>query len=152
MTDEKKDYQVGYGRPPKQHQFKKGASGNPNGRPKGSKNVAQIVEQVCREEVTVKGENGQKFRIPKMQAVMMQLMNQALRGELRATQTCFRILKMFPHVIEPPPPAPTKRVIRFVKSEYDRLKELAAGIKRDEDGPEVEIPFDEWQELKKHDS
>ena len=30
----KKDYEVGYGRPPKKSQFRKGQSGNPSGRPK----------------------------------------------------------------------------------------------------------------------
>ena len=96
MAERKKDYQVGYGRPPKQHQFQKGVSGNPSGRPKGSKNISQIVELVCREHVTVKGQNGQTIRMPKMQAVMMQLLNQALRGELKATRTCFQILRMSP--------------------------------------------------------
>ncbi|WP_439533462.1 DUF5681 domain-containing protein [Polymorphobacter sp.] len=36
-------YEVGYSRPPQQHRFKKGVSGNPHGRPKGSK-VSQSTQ------------------------------------------------------------------------------------------------------------
>ena len=32
-----RDYEVGYGKPPKEHRFKKGQSGNPRGRPKDAK-------------------------------------------------------------------------------------------------------------------
>ena len=37
---------VGYRNPPKKHQFAKGQSGNPNGRPKGSKGLKTDLKQV----------------------------------------------------------------------------------------------------------
>lgn len=37
-TAQPSDYEVGYGKPPAETRFKKGQSGNPNGRPKGSRN------------------------------------------------------------------------------------------------------------------
>lgn len=44
MTDKKKDgYEVGYGKPPRHSQFKKGQSGNRKGRPKGALNSAVHV-------------------------------------------------------------------------------------------------------------
>ncbi len=39
-----KDFETGFGRPPKKFQFKKGESGNPNGRPPGSKNIKKELE------------------------------------------------------------------------------------------------------------
>ena len=38
MSSDDEDYEVGYGKPPKDSRFKLGQSGNPNGRPKGSRN------------------------------------------------------------------------------------------------------------------
>jgi hypothetical protein len=43
---------VGRGNPPKQTQFRKGTSGNPNGRPKGSKNLSTLIREAANQQVT----------------------------------------------------------------------------------------------------
>ena len=37
------DYVVGYGKPPLHTRFQKGRSGNPNGRPRGKKNMSTLL-------------------------------------------------------------------------------------------------------------
>lgn len=54
------DDEVGYGRPPKKSQFKKGQSGNPKGRPKGSKNFQTIVSDIMNQKVAAPGGDGRK--------------------------------------------------------------------------------------------
>lgn len=85
MSDEDQFYEVGYGRPPKSGRFAKGKSGNPKGRPKGSRNLASIVMQESRQPVRINGPKGART-ITKLQAVVMQLGNKAAQGEPRATR------------------------------------------------------------------
>jgi len=79
------DYDVGYGKPPAATQFQKGQSGNPSGRPKGSKNLATIVRQAANERVTIVVK-GQQRSITKLEAAAKQLANKAAQGDLKAMQ------------------------------------------------------------------
>lgn len=50
----KKDYEVGYGKPPKATQFKKGQSGNSKGRPRKSENVRTLLRETLNQRVQVR--------------------------------------------------------------------------------------------------
>jgi hypothetical protein len=74
---------VGYRRPPKHTQFAKGRSGNPNGRPKGSKNFGLVIEEELNTKIPI-NENGKRKSITKRQAVAKQLVNKAASGDSKA--------------------------------------------------------------------
>jgi hypothetical protein len=80
MSDES---EVGYRKPPKRTQFKKGQSGNPKGRPKGSKNLFTLVERALDAKVPVV-KDGKKARISKREAAATQLVNKAAGGDIKA--------------------------------------------------------------------
>jgi len=44
---------LGYCNPPEHGRFKKGQSGNPKGRPKGTLNLATVLERTLREKVVL---------------------------------------------------------------------------------------------------
>ena len=74
---------VGYAKPPRTTRFKKGVSGNPKGRPKGSLNVATVFTKTLRERVVI-NEHGQRKSVTKLEAALKQLVNKAASGDLRA--------------------------------------------------------------------
>ncbi len=79
-------YEIGYKKPPRRTQFKRGVSGNSTGRPKGARNFATVIEQElgARIEVT---ENGKRKRISKREAIAKQTVNRAAAGDHKATAT-----------------------------------------------------------------
>jgi hypothetical protein len=76
-------YDVGYRKPPKAAQFKKGRSGNPTGRRKGSLNLATDLRDELSERITVR-EDGKPRRISKQRALIKSLLAKALQGDPRA--------------------------------------------------------------------
>jgi len=80
-----RDYSVGYGKPPEHTRFKKGHSGNGQGRPRGVKNLATLLGAALDEKITIT-ENGRRRKITKREAIITQLVNRSAQADLKATQ------------------------------------------------------------------
>jgi hypothetical protein len=76
-------YPVGYGKPPKKCQFKPGQSGNPSGRPKGTRNFqVELLEELA--ELTTIQEADRNVTISKQRACIKALVAAAMDGNMRA--------------------------------------------------------------------
>lgn len=69
------DYEVGYGKPPKHTQFKKGCSGNRKGRPKKRKGEQQLLAEILDSEVEVNGEKMTKHKL-----ILLAIANASIKG------------------------------------------------------------------------
>jgi len=98
--DNERDYEVGYGKPPRDTRFKRGQSGNPRGRPPGAKNLSTLLNEALNELVVVT-ENGGRKRITKRRAAFKQLVNDAAKGEWRALKLLVDILQDIERRSEP---------------------------------------------------
>jgi hypothetical protein len=74
---------IGYGRPPKKHQFKRGQSGNPRGRPKGRKNELTIWTELLDRKVKVR-ERGRERWITMLEALLRRFLEDALKGNVKS--------------------------------------------------------------------
>lgn len=93
--DDDADYEVGYRRPPLHGRFKPGQSGNPKGRPKGSRNLATLLQAELRRPVSVT-EGGRTRRVPKAVAMAATQINKALKGDTRAFATVLQVTRPRP--------------------------------------------------------
>lgn len=84
-------YEVGYGKPPKASQFRKGESGNPRGRPRGRRNLATELHLALSETVVVT-EHGKRKRLTKRTVICRQLANRSAAGDLAALRLLLPLL------------------------------------------------------------
>ncbi len=84
MTNpEPRNEPVGYKAPPKATQFQKGRSGNPRGRPRGSKNNKTVFENLAATLIDGKLPGGGE-KITIREGVIAKLVSQALAGDSRS--------------------------------------------------------------------
>jgi len=88
------DYNVGYRRPPKATQFTAGKSGNPRGRPKGSRPVGAVLQEIIQQKVSVT-ENGKTRRIPVLEVMLRRLANDAMRSDQRAIKLLLSLVDRY---------------------------------------------------------
>lgn len=135
MNKPKKNYEVGYGKPPHDGQFKSGISGNPQGRPKGSKSIATMFNEITRELINVK-ENGTTKTVTRMEAVLRQMLNLALSGDARAMREIVQLQRIF-EVAESQDESlhvPHEREASVFQSVLKRVRQLAGELPTDGSG------------------
>ncbi len=89
-----KKYEVGYGKPPKHTQFKKDQSGNPKGRPKGSRNFSTDVKDTLKEPVRLT-KGGKRKTVSTQHATLLRLREKALSGDARALDRMIELARTY---------------------------------------------------------
>ena len=90
--DDQPDHKVGYKKPPLHTRFQKGQSGNPRGRPRGSKNLSTLLTDALNEPVVVT-EDGKRRKISKRELGVRQLVNKFAMAEAQATKILLGLMQ-----------------------------------------------------------
>jgi len=101
----------GYKNPPKEHQFKKGQSGNPKGRP--PKDIEEVryrceLEKAVQNILWTKKPlkiNNKMHEINAIEAILMKLQEKASKGDLHSIKFILEISERFSDVEDGPSPS-----------------------------------------------
>ncbi|MGE0501673.1 MAG: DUF5681 domain-containing protein [Rhizobiaceae bacterium] len=104
-------YKVGYGRPPVTSRFQKGSSGNPRGRPKGTRTARALLEIALSAPVTIV-EGGEQKVIEQRLALFKSLVAKAIKGDPRSIALVVKLMDQFG--VNVPERQPITRIIRTI--------------------------------------
>lgn len=100
---ENESYNVGYGKPPTEHRFQKGKSGNPKGRPRKTPSErdlpAMLLDEIFR--LVPVNENGKAKNVPLIQIVIRNELSRAAKGAQRMPKYIIDLLQRIWHAHPP---------------------------------------------------
>lgn len=88
------DGKIGYRKPPKHTRFQPGRSGNPKGRPKGTKNMKIDFLEELGERIVVR-EGGRSRHLSKQRALVKTLTNKSLQGDAKSATLVLSTVSRF---------------------------------------------------------
>lgn len=97
-------YKVGFGKPPVEHQFKPGRSGNPRGRPKGAKSLMAALRDTLMDPRSIR-KGKRKKNVPAFVAAVEVALRDALAGNNAALRS---LVSLLPMIGEPKPDDPAE--------------------------------------------
>lgn len=125
MTKRKSgNYQVGYGKPPRERRFKPGQSGNPRGRPKKCPTLLELFAHELKRPRTIV-EDGQRLRIQTDKILVKRIVDLALKGNLWALRATMALIEQVREIED----AKLERDCNAMTTEelatyYNRLREI----------------------------
>lgn len=125
------EYKVGPGRPPREHQFKPGQSGNPKGAKRKPRSILEDFKQLFELALSkpIKLKEGQRERImTKAEVGMEQLANQYAKGDRHARRDVYWLADKLGVSLVPNeqasdeslPPAYEAMLMTWVEKQYDK--------------------------------
>jgi len=129
MTND--DDEIGFKRPPKGTRFKPGRSGNPNGRPRGRKNLTTDLAALMTKRIPIR-KDGELRHVTGQEALLLRLFEKAVGGDLKASAQIFAMVMKTDNqdLAEPAPQAVTDKDREIIK---DFLRRNVTSLNQDED-------------------
>lgn len=127
-NDDDNDYEIGYGKPPKDTRFgaKNGNPRNRKGRPKLPNTLEEEIKAVFKTKVDVTV-NGQKVKMSKRQILIEKIINSAINGDSKMTRLAMPLLKLADNAPElealPEDEAVLKRFMKNLENEDKEKKD-----------------------------
>jgi hypothetical protein len=102
VGDSRDDEAIGYKRPPKASQWKKGQSGNPKGGRKHTMlNAVETIDRLFAKQIDIV-EHGMKRRISVLEAILLRLWANEIAGDKRAAAVRLKYEEFVPKPTGPP--------------------------------------------------
>lgn len=118
--DEAPSERVGRGNPPRDTRFKPGQSGNPRGRPKGSKSLAEDVRRQMRKTAVVTID-GKPTRRTYQELMAQRIAHDGAKGSLKAIELAAKLTGQAPG--SDPAPATPQEALALDEDAFRRIHE-----------------------------